>query len=778
MIYKKFKLTVLLPSFALAFVSCATVSNIGTDNWRDYFKPGASKEEIARDFNLYRGKWWNYYIRGRWYADGGYYDEAIQDFKKSISLRSWDERFARNYGIHFWEYFAHRELGIVYYNQEKYEDAKKELEASLSTADSARTKFYLNKCNEAILKITKSDQEPPQIKISSHADGEFVSTPIITLKGVVSDDCYANCNNILIQGKKLFIELAEKNISFSEDVSLHPGENVICMEASDLAGKSTRRNLKITRDIHPPILYLDDVRIHLKDGRRIASVKGTVVDDYGLKELYINDTEVHIHSHKEDNFDEDIVMTDGTTVYFKAVDIAGNETRGKQQADVKATLWKEGLQNNAKYVYHSTHKPILIAASKFDKSSIKSLLVTVNPHLNLPPPPLSPSVRGTGGGIQGNNEYSPPLVGGVRGGGELLPLLASQDVDVSQSPHQNSSAPDENNVEDEKPEQTLPQSTAKDTVPPTIHTDIKSVIAYDANLFFSGNAHDDSGVAKLFVNQNPLEIRPGKHVFFNHYLTLNEGENTITVKAADAHGNETLLPPVKVTKKTFELLETDARYTVALLPLRNFAENGVPSETIYSMLLKAFDKEPKRFNFVERDRAKLEEILHEQKISNTELTSPDTAIRIGKIRAAEGMFFGAVEEDTKGINVTLRLVDTETTRVLANADVYDEDKSMKNLEWLMHGLSLKMKRQFPMIEGNVIHVSGSGFHVDTGAKSGVGVGMKWLLFREIKEGDIVLKDPLDTVARVTQVQPETSFARIISPKGAEKVEKKDLVIAK
>ena len=60
---KKFKLIVILPLFVLTFVSCVTVSNIGTDNWRDYFKPGSTKEEIAKDFNLYRGKWWNFYVR-------------------------------------------------------------------------------------------------------------------------------------------------------------------------------------------------------------------------------------------------------------------------------------------------------------------------------------------------------------------------------------------------------------------------------------------------------------------------------------------------------------------------------------------------------------------------------------------------------------------------------------------------------------------------------------------------------------------------------------------
>ncbi len=726
---KKLKLLILAPFLTTVFVSCVTVSNIGTDNWHDYFKAGCAKEEITKDFNLYRGKWWNYYVRGRWYAEGGYYDEAVQDLKKSISIRSKDQRSARSYGMHFLEYFAHRELGVVYFNQGKYEEAKVELDASLSAADSARAKFYLNKCNEAILKTTQADKEPPQIKISSHTDGEIVNTPLVKVSGTVDDDCYVNC--IYVQGKKLFTELAKKNLDFTENVPLRAGENAIDLEAVDLTGKSARRSFRLTLDMRPPVLYLDDIQVHEKDGRQIATVKGTIVDDYALKDFYINDTEVHVHSYKEDNFEEEIVLQADGKILFKVRDIAGNETKGKQQLDVKASLWQRDIFDNIKHAKRDVIKPILVAAGKMDASDVRT-------------------------------------------------LLASQDANVSQSPSVSPATQQEEIGKcDGSDVSSAPQAvTGADSAPPVVRTDVKAGIVYDTNLFISGDAHDDIGVAKLFVNQQPIEIRQGKHVFFNHLLTLNEGENIITVKAVDTQGNETQIKPVKITKKTFELLESDARYTVALLPLRTFAEQGIPSETIYSSLLKAFDEEPKRFNFVERDRAKLEEILHEQKISNTELTSPDTAIKIGKIRAAEGMLFGSVEEDSKGINITLRLVDTETTQVLANADVYDEDKSVKNLEWLMHGLSLKMKQQFPMIQGNVVYVSGNGFHVNAGATSGVGVGMKLLLFREIKEGDFVLKEPLDAIARVVQVQPDTCFAKIVSSKGAEKVEKKDFVITK
>lgn len=354
---------------------------------------------------------------------------------------------------------------------------------------------------------------------------------------------------------------------------------------------------------------------------------------------------------------------------------------------------------------------------------------------------------------------------------------ASRGVNTTQPPPVSSSSQYEGEKKGENGCTRASQHTANDTVPPVVHTDLKPAIVNDQNLFFSIESHDNGGVARLFVNQQPLKIRPGKHVFFNHLLTLNEGENTITIKAVDTKGNETQLHPVKITKKTFDLLETDNLYTVALLPLRVLAKQNISSEVLYSLLLKAFDEEPKRFNLVERDRAKLEEILHEQKISNTEFTSPETAIKIGKIRAAEGVFFGSAEENDAGITITLRLVDTETTRILASASVYDEDKSLKNLEWLLYGLSLMMKRQFPMVRGNIIGVSRNGFLFNAGAASGIRMGMKLLLFREIEEGDFVLKEPLDAVARVIRVRPTTAFARI-SAEGTSRVEKRDLVMTK
>src|SRR5262249_23814271 len=103
---------------------------------------------------IWRGRWWNYYERGISYAAGEFWDEAMADFQAALAQYAQDERRARTYGVHLIDYFPHRELGVVYYRLARYPEAIRELETSLSTIETAKTKFYLNRARKALLEQT------------------------------------------------------------------------------------------------------------------------------------------------------------------------------------------------------------------------------------------------------------------------------------------------------------------------------------------------------------------------------------------------------------------------------------------------------------------------------------------------------------------------------------------------------------------------------------------------------------------------------------------------
>ncbi len=80
----------------------------------------------------FRDRWWNYYERGLSFAEGAFYIEAIDDFRKAASREIRDQRTARTYGMHFIDYFPHREMGIAHYLLGDLEAARKELALSLT----------------------------------------------------------------------------------------------------------------------------------------------------------------------------------------------------------------------------------------------------------------------------------------------------------------------------------------------------------------------------------------------------------------------------------------------------------------------------------------------------------------------------------------------------------------------------------------------------------------------------------------------------------------------
>lgn len=103
----------------------------------------------------FRSEWWNYLERGMSYLEGGCYEFALSDLDKAIELRrkqvknEHDKRRARTYGLHFVDYFAHREKGIALYHLGRYSEAQAELEQSLKWVDSERARQYLELVKQA-----------------------------------------------------------------------------------------------------------------------------------------------------------------------------------------------------------------------------------------------------------------------------------------------------------------------------------------------------------------------------------------------------------------------------------------------------------------------------------------------------------------------------------------------------------------------------------------------------------------------------------------------------
>ncbi len=102
------------------------------------------------------GQFYNYYEQGLEYMKRGDWDRAIEEFKAAISLEFKDRPNVRTYGMHFIDYFPHREMGICYYNLGDTDNATKHLQLSQAFSPNKRTQEYL-------AKLGRGEAPAPQI---------------------------------------------------------------------------------------------------------------------------------------------------------------------------------------------------------------------------------------------------------------------------------------------------------------------------------------------------------------------------------------------------------------------------------------------------------------------------------------------------------------------------------------------------------------------------------------------------------------------------------------
>ncbi|MDY6864286.1 MAG: FlgO family outer membrane protein [Thermodesulfobacteriota bacterium] len=653
------------------FLSCTDISSR-----KKYVKDG---KEYGVTRGLFRERWWNFYERGNSFSEGGFWTEAVADYKNAIDQRDKDQRKARTYGLHFTDYFPHRDLGVAYYHLGKYEDAKKELELSLSQVDTAKAKFYLNSVRKALIEKANADTAPPDINVSSLAGGEITNNFRLQVEGEVKDDSFAH--KVAINDEPLFIELSAKKIPFSREIKLKKGFNDIKIKTSDLLGKITEKKLKVFADFEGPLLNIKN----FVDGQKVAMKKivlnGALSDAAGITTLKINEKVLAYNKERDVEFSFAIALSEGNNkIAIAAADITGNTTTGE-------------------------------------------LNLTYVPKLAL----KNPYIRG-------------PV---------LLAFLG--DKIGSLFNHQFAAVP-------------------ADITPPKIKVKdyTKEQTVFLDSIFLQGQVSDMGEVQTVSINGEVLNEKPGKNIYFNYLTELNEGKNTFKIETFDSKGNKQE-KTIAFIKKPLKVLDVGSRLAMAVLPFNVKGDESGLGDIVYDLLVNSV-VEQERFNVVSRGE-ELEKVLNELKLSKTALVSKDAALKVGRVVAAEVVVMGTYHETPDSIEVFARLINTETSGILAVEDVFDQNKNLSQLRYNLNGLATKFKSDLPLIQGMVIKLEGDKIYIDAGLDQNLKKEMKFIAYRE---GEVI-KHPITgkILGADTEVLGEIRLEKVFEDFSLGKIIKKD-----
>jgi len=253
---------------------------------------------------IFTSQWYDYYERGQDFIDRELYTLASKDFREAIKLRSKDKRWAQTYGMHYLSYFPHRELGFVLYLMGNYDEAKLELEISISQEPSDKANKYLDKVRGKLLlqKLKKHyphmslQQLMPEIVIKNdhiHTNSTAIISGLVKISPHFQDinksDLYYNnyIKHITINSKTYFIDVSKPEIEFSDELHLAEGTHEITITADDILGYTKTKIVYITVDKTGPVIsklvYLPNILI-----------KGIVKDISGGIKLTIDGTDVPI----------------------------------------------------------------------------------------------------------------------------------------------------------------------------------------------------------------------------------------------------------------------------------------------------------------------------------------------------------------------------------------------------------------------------------------------------------------------------------------------------
>ncbi len=301
----------------------------------------------------------------------------------------------------------------------------------------------------------------------------------------------------------------------------------------------------------------------------------------------------------------------------------------------------------------------------------------------------------------------------------------------------------------------------KDRQPPHIELQELSVnrTVYTEQIYIEGKVTDSSLIETLALNNTSILNSAARSIVFSHLVNLLEGENTVTIKAIDAKGNATE-KEITVYRENpgFSQLPKEIieeRMRIAVYP---FEKNGTVTEEsslFMDLLVMALQKQ-NRFQLT--DRSLMSRILEEQQLSLTHLVDQNAAVKMGRIMSAQAIIIGSIIDTGSGTELVGRIIDTETSEIMATEKTYSRLKGFEALAYLANAMAVQFHNDFPMRRGVVIKRTDRHIFTDLG-RNAIPLRGRLIIYRE---NDSKMNSLILGYARITQVLPDMSKAELIS----------------
>jgi len=123
------------------------------------------------------------------------------------------------------------------------------------------------------------------------------------------------------------------------------------------------------------------------------------------------------------------------------------------------------------------------------------------------------------------------------------------------------------------------------------------------------------------------------------------------------------------------------------------------------------------------ERVIVDKLLQELNLGSSDLADPANALELGKVLSAKLMVTGSLYYHSDNYLLTMRLIDTETTRIakVISAEITGSESAPKQIEQLTRRILAQIVRQYPL-QGYVVQADGDEVMINLGSNQGVVVG--------------------------------------------------------